>query len=74
MTATAPSPASPCNNVCRIDEASGLCLGCQRTLAEIAAWGASSDDERRAVLARLPARRNQRRAVDQPACEEPKRP
>lgn len=63
MTALPATPvASPCNNVCRIDEASGWCLGCQRTLGEIAAWGASSDDERRAVLAELPARRALMRA------------
>lgn len=48
---------SPCNDVCRIDAASGWCLGCARTIEEIAAWGAASDDQRRAVLARLPERR-----------------
>ena len=36
--------ASPCIDVCKIDEASGLCLGCWRTLAEIAAWGGAGDD------------------------------
>ena len=30
---------SPCNNVCRIDPATGWCEGCLRTLDEIAAWG-----------------------------------
>jgi uncharacterized protein len=51
--------ASPCNNVCRIDDASGWCIGCLRTLDEIAAWASIGDDERRAVLAELPARREQ---------------
>ena len=35
-----PAPiATPCIKVCVIDGESGLCLGCQRTLAEVAAAG-----------------------------------
>jgi predicted Fe-S protein YdhL (DUF1289 family) len=34
----------------------GLCEGCLRTLAEIAAWSAMRPDEKRAVLAQLAAR------------------
>jgi hypothetical protein len=34
----------------------GLCEGCLRTLAEIAAWSGMSADEKRAVLASLAAR------------------
>jgi len=49
--------ASPCTSVCRIDESSGLCVGCLRTLDEIAAWSVLDDDARRAVVASLPARR-----------------
>ena len=48
--------ASPCINVCRIDEATALCVGCLRTLDEIATWGVLSDDERRDVWARLALR------------------
>ena len=48
---------SPCVSVCVIDAPTGLCAGCYRTLAEIAAWIDLSSDERRAVLAALPARR-----------------
>ena len=36
---------------------SGLCLGCFRTLKEIAGWRGLSDDERAAVMAALPGRR-----------------
>lgn len=54
--ATGPVP-SPCVSVCRMDEASGWCLGCARTLTEIAAWGTLGDEARRAVWALLPARR-----------------
>ena len=42
MTAVANSPAieSPCNKICTLDPASGLCIGCGRSLAEIARWSA----------------------------------
>ena len=48
--------ASPCNKVCRIDPASGLCLGCARTLEEIGRWWEMTDEEQRALLAELPGR------------------
>ena len=48
--------ASPCINVCRMNPDTGLCEGCLRTLAEIAAWSGMSADEKRAVLAGLAAR------------------
>ncbi|HZQ61492.1 MAG TPA: DUF1289 domain-containing protein [Casimicrobiaceae bacterium] len=49
--------ASPCINVCTLDARTGFCLGCQRTIDEIVAWGALDDERKRAVLAQLPARR-----------------
>jgi uncharacterized protein len=57
--AAQPQPAvpSPCTSVCTIDQATGLCAGCARTLDEIALWSRYSDDEKRAVLAKLPKRR-----------------
>ena len=48
---------SPCVSVCRIDPASGLCDGCQRTLDEIAAWGSLGDAGRLEVWARIVRRR-----------------
>ena len=48
---------SPCTGVCRIDGATGLCIGCLRTLDEIASWGTLGDDARRAILCVLDARR-----------------
>ncbi|WP_425394110.1 DUF1289 domain-containing protein [Burkholderia singularis] len=48
---------SPCTNVCRIDELTGWCAGCRRTRDEIAGWRSFDDDAKRAVLARLAARR-----------------
>ena len=49
---------TPCINICLLDDASGTCLGCGRTLAEIAAWATMNDAERRAIMAALPARMN----------------
>jgi len=40
-----------------VDGESGLCLGCFRTLAEVAGWASFADAEREAILAALPARR-----------------
>ncbi|MDE2297837.1 MAG: DUF1289 domain-containing protein [Burkholderiales bacterium] len=48
--------ASPCTGVCRMDERSGLCVGCARTLAEIAAWSTLSDDDKRRVRTALALR------------------
>jgi predicted Fe-S protein YdhL (DUF1289 family) len=56
-------PASPCINVCEMDDRLGLCKGCLRSLDEIASWSAMSDDEKRAVLAQLLARRFQRQVA-----------
>ncbi len=37
---------SPCISICRIDPADELCVGCQRTIDEIAGWGAMSPEQR----------------------------
>lgn len=53
-----PAPiTTPCIKVCYVDGPSGLCLGCFRTLPEIARWAKLGDDERRQIMADLPARR-----------------
>ena len=51
--------ASPCNNVCRLDDARGVCLGCYRTLDEISAWSRVADDERRRIVAAAALRRRE---------------
>jgi predicted Fe-S protein YdhL (DUF1289 family) len=50
------SVPSPCTGVCRIDSATRLCLGCKRTLEEIADWPMLGNAEKRAVLRRIDAR------------------
>jgi predicted Fe-S protein YdhL (DUF1289 family) len=48
---------SPCTNVCTIDPVTGLCVGCLRTLDEIARWGGLDVEAKRAVWAELGIRR-----------------
>jgi hypothetical protein len=47
---------TPCDNICTLDRASGLCLGCGRSLAEIERWTAFNDAERSRVMKQLPRR------------------
>ena len=49
MTTVERPVASPCVNICALDE-DDVCTGCQRTVAEITRWGRMSNDERRVVL------------------------
>ena len=49
--------SSPCVSICVIDEPTGLCAGCYRTLAEIAGWIELAPAKRRAVVANLALRR-----------------
>ena len=50
-----------------MDAADRYCLGCKRTLAEIARWSQMTDAERAAVMAQLPARRPEGGAASQAA-------
>ena len=47
---------SPCTKVCVMDAEDRYCLGCKRTLGEIARWGEMTDVERARVMAMLPER------------------
>jgi uncharacterized protein len=51
-------PGSPCTAVCLLDSDSGLCRGCFRSLAEIAAWSSLGDADKQRILGELPARRS----------------
>jgi hypothetical protein len=48
---------SPCIGVCRIDPRLGLCVGCARTIPEIASWRDASEEERARLCAELSRRR-----------------
>ncbi|MBO6561391.1 MAG: DUF1289 domain-containing protein [Nisaea sp.] len=62
---------SPCVAVCQIDRESGYCLGCWRTIQEIAGWARFENAERLRIVGELhdrrgtaaprPRRRNRRR-------------
>jgi len=43
--------------VCTVDGTSGLCLGCFRTLPEIATWSRMSDEERAKIMSELNGRK-----------------
>jgi predicted Fe-S protein YdhL (DUF1289 family) len=47
---------TPCINICTIDARSRLCMGCGRTLDEVAGWSRFTPERRAAVMAELPAR------------------
>ncbi|WP_245279939.1 DUF1289 domain-containing protein [Hyphomicrobium sp. 99] len=47
---------SPCIGICKLDDATGYCLGCGRTGGEIGDWVAMSESQRDAVWSNLPAR------------------
>lgn len=47
---------SPCVRICVVHPETGLCLGCRRSLDEIARWSRMTAEERRAIMTALPAR------------------
>jgi predicted Fe-S protein YdhL (DUF1289 family) len=57
------SVASPCINTCRLDASGTLCIGCWRTLDEIAAWGGLDDEQRRTVLAAVEQRKERKNVL-----------
>jgi uncharacterized protein len=54
MTSTV---ASPCISICVMNEQTGLCEGCLRTIDEIMAWGALPDAQKAAVWTEITKRR-----------------
>ncbi len=47
--------ASPCIKLCKLDERS-MCLGCARSLEEIAGWSQMNNAEKQSVLDAVKAR------------------
>lgn len=45
--------ASPCIAVCRLDPATGTCIGCGRSIDEIAHWPDLDEATRRRIVERL---------------------
>ena len=46
--------STPCVGVCRLG-ARGICVGCGRTIEQIATWGDISETERQRIMAKLAA-------------------
>ena len=47
---------SPCIKICVIHPEERICVGCYRTIEEIATWSRLTPEERRAIMADLPTR------------------
>ena len=47
---------SPCINVCRLDETGAACIGCRRTLTEIATWSGLTEKAKIEVMALIKTR------------------
>ncbi len=53
---------SPCGSVCRMNESTGLCEGCYRTIEEIVQWSSADDVGKRAIWTRIKQRRTASKA------------
>ncbi len=47
---------SPCVDICDVDDSCKYCIGCGRSLDEIAAWLTITDEQRSAIMEQLPER------------------
>lgn len=47
---------SPCVKICVVHPEARLCTGCLRSIDEIGRWSRMSHEERRGIMAELPAR------------------
>ena len=72
MPSAAPAKiASPCLQVCMVDGRSRHCVGCYRTLPEIARWSRLTDAERDEIMQALPARGERIRAEAKARADNP---
>jgi predicted Fe-S protein YdhL (DUF1289 family) len=62
-----PTVESPCSKVCAVDPVLELCIGCGRSLAEIAGWLAMTSDERARIMAELSHRLGSMRRPQSPS-------
>jgi hypothetical protein len=54
---------TPCVKICTLDARQGFCLGCGRTIDEIARWASMTAAERGRIMDELPGRRTAETAV-----------
>ncbi len=60
----APDVASPCISICEMDQKTGLCGGCYRTLEEIATWSRIPNQQRWEIVQSLRQRRADAKNAD----------
>jgi len=53
----ASGPPSPCISVCQMDNQTGYCVGCFRTIDEIRDWIITPPDQRNAILTQIAERK-----------------
>ncbi|WP_437224799.1 DUF1289 domain-containing protein [Planctomicrobium sp. SH661] len=58
--------ASPCIRVCELDHTRTVCVGCLRTVDEIARWSVMNEETRQQVVARVRAARLQQSKHSEP--------
>jgi uncharacterized protein len=61
---------TPCVKICTLDARRGFCLGCGRTIDEIARWGSMSSAERSRIMNELPERSKTQAATKMTAAME----
>lgn len=54
--------ASPCINICKIDEPTQRCIGCDRNIDEITRWRLMSNEARQEVIDGIIERKAQQKA------------
>jgi predicted Fe-S protein YdhL (DUF1289 family) len=64
---------SPCVGVCQINAKTKFCIGCWRTLREVAHWSRYEDEEKRAVLVALRDRQAEAGVDQRPVTRRQKR-
>lgn len=55
---------SPCVGICTMDDTTGLCLGCYRSLDEIKGWWDMNPQDQKKLLAALEERQLQQVSFD----------
>jgi predicted Fe-S protein YdhL (DUF1289 family) len=58
-----PGVLSPCVSVCRMDASAELCVGCYRTLDEIAQWSTMAESTKAAVWQHILTREQHAKGV-----------
>jgi uncharacterized protein len=48
---------SPCIRECRVDQVTGFCVGCFRTLTEISYWASYTQGQRQRIMTFVETRR-----------------